>query len=143
MAPRSSQIEALYPARLDRVRQRPVRRVDLGDDQEPGGIAIKSMHNPRTGPTPDTLDVGDMPEKRVDQSTGSVSRRGMHDDPRLLVDHEKVLVLVHDRQRKIFGDDIHRRRGRDLNIDDIPRLKDFRLARPSTCLLYTSDAADE
>ena len=81
-----------------------VRRVVLGDDQEPGRVLVEPVHDARP---PDAADPGKafaaMRDQRVDQRAGLVPGAGMHDEPGRLVDDDEVVVLEDDVERDRLG----------------------------------------
>ena len=69
-----------------------MRLLRAGDDEEPGGVAVEPVDDPRAVllPTPGP------PDETVDERSAAVARSRVHDDPGRLVDDEQVLVLVGD-----------------------------------------------
>ena len=65
--------------------------VVLGDDEQPGGVAVQPVHDP--GPAAVLAPARDAGE-RLRQRAGLVPARRVHHDAGGLVDHEQVVVLV-------------------------------------------------
>ena len=79
----------------------------LGDDQQPGRILVEAVDDAGTRGVIAAPKVGGVRQKGVDQRSGGMARRGMHDDACGLVDDEHRIILVDDAQRLL-----HRRIGR-------------------------------
>ena len=99
--------------------QRAMDRVVLGDDQQPGGVAIEPMDDPRP---PRLLAAGGPPLERLGERPGPVTARGMHDHPGRLVDDQQVLVLVGDAEVRALVHRCDRRRPPSGTIVDLDRL---------------------
>ena len=67
--------------------------------------------------------AGEVADQPVDERSRRVARRRVHDDPRRLVDHEQVLVLVGDPQRNVLANDLAARRLRKLELELFPALQ--------------------
>lgn len=85
-------------------RQCIVRDLGLGDDDQAARILVEAMHD--TGP-PDPSDAGKtgaaMGEQRVDEGSFQVSRGGVDDHSRRLVDHDQVWILKADIESNRLG----------------------------------------
>ena len=88
----------------EQVRQPPMRRVGLGDHQQPRRVLVQPMHDPRP------LDPADarqrraaMADQRIDQRAAGVAGSRVGDEPRGLVDDHEVAVLVDDVERNILA----------------------------------------
>ena len=76
-----------------------MRRVVLGDDEQPGRVLVEAVHDagPLTPPMPERLS----PQWAISALTSvpvAVPGAGMHDQPGRLVDDDEVGVLVDDRR---------------------------------------------
>ena len=89
------------PARQHRL-QRAVDLVVLGDDQQPRGVAIEPMDDPRPRRL---LATGGPPLERLRERSHPVTARRMHDHAGRLVDHQQVLVLVGDAELRLAFSD--------------------------------------
>src|ERR1700730_12555128 len=77
----------------DAVLQARVRLFRARDDHEPRGVAVEPMHDAGTS----GISAGDVAlEQPLDERAGRMPGGGMHHEARRLVDHDQVLVLVHD-----------------------------------------------
>ncbi len=65
--------------------------------------------------------IGNMAQQRVDQRAAVMSRRRMHHQARRLIDHDHVVVFIHDREGNRFGDKLRRRGRRHAHDDHIAR----------------------
>ena len=83
--------EALQPA---------MGLVGAGDDEEPRGVAVESMDDPRPRRIAPARDG--VREESVDERAVRVPGRRVDDDAGRLVDDEEILVLVHDAQRHLL-----------------------------------------
>ena len=89
--------------------QRGVDRLAARQHEQPRGVAVEPVHDAgtrRVGP------AGDEPVQRLDERPDRMPVPGMDDDARGLVDHQQVLVLVGDpeRRRRDVGVDLGLRR---------------------------------
>ena len=102
MAPGQRRVGTPDPARGDRRAQPAVGQVGLGDDHEPGGVAVEPVHDTRAafGARRQRRPPG---HQRVHQRVVPVARRGMHHQAGRLVDHGQVLVLEDDGKRDAGG----------------------------------------
>ena len=66
------------------------------DDHQAAGVLVEPVHDARAR---DRGELGVAMQERVQQRAVAVARAGMHDQPRRLVEHERRVVLVHDRER--------------------------------------------
>ena len=67
------------------------------DDEQPGRVAVQPVDDPRAP----FVATGDAGGERLRERPGSMAPRGMHDHAGRLVDHQQVLVLVGDRERRL------------------------------------------
>ena len=74
-------------------------RVVLGDHDHAGRSAIQPVHDSRPFHAADSGQAAQVMQQRVDESSRRVSRAGMYDQARRLVDRGQVSVLVENRQR--------------------------------------------
>src|SRR5579859_322677 len=94
------------------------RVVARGDDQAARPL-VEPVHDARP-----LLPAGGRPgapkaEQGVDQGAAVVARRRMHDHPGRLVDHDDVLVLIHDVEVDGLGGRGAGTRGRHLELDHV------------------------
>ena len=101
------QVGLLDATCLELRHQRLLRRVVLGDDEQPGRVAIQPMDDARARDAGDRAVRPGSRQQPVDQRAAPVSRRRVDDEPRGLVDDEDVGVLVR-------GDDLDRRVGLEV-----------------------------
>src|SRR5271169_1167184 len=82
-----------------------MRGVGLGDDDQPGSVLVEAMDDAWPPDAADSREArAAMADQCVDQRAGGMSRRGMDDEPRGLVDYDEMLVLVDDSQRHILAE---------------------------------------
>jgi len=93
-------ISAIDPACGKIARQRVVGRLGLGDDDKAAGALVEPMHDARSA---DPADAGQaraaMGQERVDESAVGVSRGGVDNHARRLVDDDQVCILKLDLER--------------------------------------------
>ena len=94
-----------------------MREIGLGDEEHAGCVAVEAVHDAGTKLAADSRQIAHVVEQGVDERARTVSRRGVHDEPRRLVDRDQVLVLVEDRQRDLLGLDRDGPGLRDLDLD--------------------------
>ena len=96
-------IDALDAVRGELARQRLVRRIGLGDDEQSRRVLVDAVDDagPRD-PADPRQPAGAVVEQRVDHRAVEVARRRMDDEPGRLVDDEQVVVLEDDRQRDVL-----------------------------------------
>ena len=97
-----------------------MRLLGARDDEQAGGVAVEPVDDP--GPVR-RVAAGEAADQPVDERPRRVARRRVHDDPRRLVDHEQVLVLVGDTQRNVLADDLSARHLRELDLEPLPALQ--------------------
>ena len=78
---------------------------------------MTTMDDARTRHTADAREVRTMVQERIHKRAGEMSRRGMNNHPRRLVDDDHVLVLKDDVERNILGFGDGRNGRRNLNDD--------------------------
>ena len=89
-----------------------VRRVRLGDDEQPGRTLVETVHDARPLDAADARQaVAAVGDERVDERAGGVPGGGMHDEVRRLVDDDEVAILVDDVERDRLGGGLRRARG--------------------------------
>ncbi len=105
----------MQPALGQQPLERAVRLVGLGDHEQPGGVAVETMHDPRA---PRLAAIGADVRESLRERPGAVAASRVHDDAGRLVDDQQVLVLVGDRERR--GRSFRGRRGvRGLDLDPL------------------------
>ena len=115
------QVLARQRPRLHQLLQPPVRLGRARDHEQPRGVAVEPVDDPRAFRVVPTLDV--VREQPVDERAPRVARRGMDDEPRRLVDDEQVLVLVgHDQLDRLRDEPARPRRGR-LELQLLPAVQ--------------------
>ena len=111
------QVLALDLAALQRGLQAPVRLARARDDEQPRGVAVEAVDDPRPPLLPAARDAG----QRLGERARGVPARRVHDDAGRLVDDEQVLVLVGHGEVGGGGDRrAAPRRGRST-VDRLPR----------------------
>jgi hypothetical protein len=110
-AAHDGQVDALDAVLAELVREVAMREVTLRDDEHAGGSAVEAVHDARPQHVADAGQVVAVVQQRVDERPAAVSGRRVHDDPRGLVEHDQVLVLVEHGERDGF-----RRGARGLGI---------------------------
>ena len=91
----------------------------LGDDQESGRVLVQTVHDARPARSTDARRAGRMRQHRGGERASRMPGPGMNDHPGWLVEHQHVLVLVHDRERDGLGLERLRRERRDLDLDPL------------------------
>ena len=121
------------PARraVERRLQRRVHLVRARQQEQPGGVAVQSVHHPWAF---GVVTAGDAAGERLHERPGAVARARVHDHAGGLVDDEQVLVLPRDRVRGVG--DLGALRLRQLGDHDP-------LARRDRVALGTLAAVDE
>ena len=95
------EIFAFDAPRLHRDAQRRQRFGRLGYDQQSRGIAVEPMHE--SGAQRIAGQRADVREQRVDQRAARRTVRRMRHHPGGLIDHQEIVVLIHDRNVDRFG----------------------------------------
>ena len=116
-------------ARGELARERPVRRIVLGDDQQPGRAAVEPVHDAGAEHAPDPGQVAHPGEQRVDERAARGTRTGVDDQAGRLVHDDDRLVLVHHAQRDVLGRELRRGGGGDHDAARWPGLHARRSAR--------------
>jgi len=114
-----SEILSLDAPRFELSREGPMGPVRFRDNQEARGPPIKTMHNPGTSDSADARKVRAMVEKRVNQSSGRVTRPGVDHEASRLHDNQQVLVFINHIERDRFGAEIEGDGGRDSESDHL------------------------
>ena len=104
---------------LELMCQTPMRRIRLRHDHHACGIAIQSMHNPRTEITIHTRKRTAVIHQPVHQSATAIAPSRMHHEVSLLVHHEQLIIFVQNIQGNIFAGNLVRWRGRQNQLDHI------------------------
>ena len=87
----------------------PMRGVGLGGHHDARGPAIKAMHHARTRELLTNFAqrslraMQKMPSQRVDERAALVTARRMHQQSRLLVDHDQIMVFKNNVKRNVVG----------------------------------------
>ncbi len=102
-APHERDVFLLDLAILELPRQFLVRGIVLRDDHHAGRAAIEPVDDSRPQHAADAAEVGDVMQQRIDERAGGVTRAGMHDHARRLVDDDDVGILVKDLERHRLG----------------------------------------
>ena len=112
------EVAALDLAPANRLLQRGVGVLGPRDDQQPGGVAIEPMHDPRTLRI--RASGGAQRQKLAGESSRPLPRSGMHDETGGLVDDDEVLVLVREPDGDGLGDQLSgdARLVRQIDLDD-------------------------
>jgi hypothetical protein len=88
--------------------QRPVGGVGPRDHENPRGIPIKPVYDPRAGDAPDPGQGVGAPEERVHEGSAGVPRRGMNHHAGRLVDDQQVGIFIQHVEGKILGQHVER-----------------------------------
>ena len=118
--PGGRDVSAAYLARGKLGGKRLVGRVVLGHHQQPGGVAVEPVHDPRAQPPPHPGQIGDVVEERVHQRPARVAGRGVHHQAGGLVHHQQRVVLMDHREGDVLGHEVDRFGRRDLHLDALP-----------------------
>jgi hypothetical protein len=103
-----------------------MRRVVLGDDHDPAGVFIQTVHDPRTDFAAHSAEAANVKQKGVDERLIRVARRRMDDEPGGFVDDRDVIVFVEDRQWKILRFDTSGDGSGEGDRDGLARFDPFR-----------------
>src|SRR5688572_17277815 len=114
-APDERDVLLLHLAIVELARELLVRAIVLGDDHEPGRAAVEAVDDPRPQFPADPAEVRDVVQQGVHERAAVMSRGGMDDHPRGLVEHHQVRILVNDAERQRLRE--RRRGGRRRNLD--------------------------
>ena len=113
--------------------QAPVRRIVLGDHEQPGRVAVEPVND--TGPqvSGGAREAGEMVQERVHQGAAGTAGAGMHVHARSLVDHREMVVFVDDGNVDRLGRGPQRRSFHGVDLQDLatpqpPRCLALRLA---------------
>src|SRR5580765_5275560 len=87
--PHERDIFLLDLAILELPRQFLVRGIVLRDDHHAGRAAIEAVDDSRPQHAADAAEVGDVVQQRIDERARGVTRAGMHDHARRLVDDDR------------------------------------------------------
>ena len=93
-------VPALHGARRELTGQRVVRARRLGDDEEARGVLVEAVDDARPPRAAHARDRGRVGERGGGERRVGVAGARMHDHAGGLVDHEHVVVLVHDRRAR-------------------------------------------
>ena len=99
----------------DELLQPAVRLGRAGDDEQPGGVAVEAVHDPRPLRLLSPFDV--VREQPLHQRSARVPATRMDDEARGLVDHEQVLVLVRHGELHRLRLEARARRRRRLELE--------------------------
>src|SRR5271165_1400909 len=106
----------------EEIRQAPMRRVSLGDDEQPGRVLVEPVDDARPPNPADSRQArAAMADQRVDQRAGRMARRRMDDEAGRLVDHDQMLVLIDDFERQVLAE--KRRFLRTWRLEGDPRAR--------------------
>jgi hypothetical protein len=72
------------------------------DDEDPGGIAVEPVDDPRTGNSPDPGQSVGARKERVHEGSPGMPRRGVNHHPGRFFDDQKVSIFVKHTDRKIL-----------------------------------------
>ena len=109
------QVLARQPPRGEHLLELSVHVIAAGDHEQAGRVAVESVDDPRPR---GLLAPAGRSRQRLGERAGPVPARRVDHDPGRLVDHEQVLVLIGDRERRRLQ---HRGRRRLLaELDDDP-----------------------
>ena len=79
----------------------------FGDNQQAGRIFIDTMNKSQSGIIGIVgRIVFQIPGKSIHQRAGIVSVSGMHDQPCRFIDHQQIIIFVHDFYRNIFRENL-------------------------------------
>ena len=119
------QVGLLDPAGLELGHQGGLGAIVLGDHQQAAGVAVQAVHDAGAGDPGDApVDGAGAPQQGVDERAGGMAGAGVRDQAGRLVDHQQVLVLVHDGQVDGLAEQVGRQGRRDLQADGGARGED-------------------
>src|SRR5215467_3620994 len=75
-------------------RQSPKRECILGDDHNAGSVLVQTVDNAGPPLTTDTIDIGRMMQKRIDQRAAGSSSRWVDNHPGQLIDNHAIVILI-------------------------------------------------
>jgi len=116
------EVLALQPAAAHERLEPPIRLRRPGDDHQPRRVPVEPVDDPRPV---GLVSPRRVPEQRVDEGPGRVSRPRVDGDAGRLVDDQQMLVLVGDPEIQLLADE-RRRLGRG-QLDALSRLDPVRL----------------
>ncbi len=96
-------IDAFHLVRGELLGEALHRALVLGRDQHAARVLVEAVHDagPRHAADPFERRPA-MGQKRVHQRAVQIAGRGMHHEPRLLVDDDEIVVLVEDDERNVL-----------------------------------------
>ncbi len=98
----------------------------LGEHDEPRRALVETMHDAGTSRAPDRRHRRGVGERRGGEAPLRAARAGVGHHAGGLVDHQHVLVLVHDRERHRLRQEPLTRRGRDPGFHPLAPLEPVR-----------------
>jgi len=118
VTPDQGEVFLLEPPALELPREGELGDVVLRDDHHATGVLVEPVHDPRTCRGAAGVG-GDLADDRVHQRAGRVPMRRVHDEPRWLVHHEHVVVLIEHIHRDVLAE--QRERGLRVGYVDHER----------------------
>src|SRR5216683_1451551 len=115
------QVRAAQRAVLELRRKVPVAHVVARDGDQAGRAFVEPMHDPRPHRASGHRPAPAASEQRVDQRSGVVAGRGVHDHPGRLVDDGEILVFIKDIERDVLRGGVADVGLRDLELDHVAR----------------------
>ena len=103
-APNKGGISAIDAALSKIARQRLMRRLGLGDDDQPACVLVEPVHDARPAHPADPGEAGAaMRNQRIDEGAVRMSRRRVDDEPGRLVDDDQMCILVANSRGRSAG----------------------------------------
>ena len=116
---RQRDVRLVDAALLHLAREAPVGRVRLRDDDEAGRVLVQPVHDAGALHAADARQVRHERQQRVHERAVRVPRRGVHREPRGLVHHDELIVLVDDADGDVLRREVERRRRRHDDHDHV------------------------
>jgi hypothetical protein len=115
------QVAALHAPRRQLARERLMRVIGLGNDEEPGGPTVQPVHDTWSPSAADARERrAAVRQESVDERPCPVARTRVYHEPSGLVHHQEVGILVDDVDRDRLGHDRHSLGGRHVDQDARP-----------------------
>ena len=105
--PAQSMIGAPHAVFLQLGAQMPVGLIAERHGQQPARVAVQPVHDARPQRITPNQRRAEVMQQSVDQGSVRMADRRMHHQPRRLVHHHQVVILMHDIQGNILGNGCH------------------------------------
>src|SRR3990170_445112 len=108
-----------HPVRGELCREVRVHLVGLGYHEDPGGIPVEAVNDPRPHHAADAGEPIGTGQKDVHERPARMPGGGVHHHPGRLLHHDQVLILKQDPEGTVLGDEIEGTRGRHGDGDHL------------------------